>query len=118
MSLSMRSACPIMQRIAGIKALDTLIKMVTLFGVTVLFISMEIRTICFCSTKEPGKGGEAMSTLFDLATVDPKKPADTCRSCVHRQRWQCGGSIIQYCAARKSNRTDNGLLKIKVTDPA
>lgn len=56
--------------------------------------------------------------LFDIPPTEPGKPAITCRSCVHRQRWQCGGSIIQYCAARKSNRTDNGLLKIKVTDAA
>jgi hypothetical protein len=37
----------------------------------------------------------------------------TCRTCEHRQRWQCGGSVIQYCGIRKSNRTENGLLKIK-----
>jgi len=43
---------------------------------------------------------------------------DTCRHCEHRQRHQCGGSIIQYCGVRKSNRTENGLLKIKVTDDA
>lgn len=42
----------------------------------------------------------------------------TCRSCIHRERWQCGGSIIQYCGMRKSNKTQNGLLKIKVSDPA
>ena len=41
-----------------------------------------------------------------------------CRYCLYRQRWQCGGSIIQYCVKRKSNRTFNGLLKIKVTNPA
>lgn len=46
------------------------------------------------------------------------KPANTCRNCANRQRHQCGGSIIQYCGVRKSNRTYNGLLKIKVTDPA
>lgn len=37
----------------------------------------------------------------------------TCNTCLHRQRWQCGGRIIQYCGVRKSNRTDNGQLKIK-----
>lgn len=42
----------------------------------------------------------------------------TCRSCDNRQRWQCGGRVIQYCGVRKSNRTENGLAKIKVTDPA
>lgn len=48
----------------------------------------------------------------------PIKPANTCRNCENRQRHQCGGSVIQYCGVRKSNRTFNGLLKIKVTDPA
>jgi len=42
----------------------------------------------------------------------------TCRSCEHRERHQCGGSVIQYCGVRKSNRTQNGQLKIKVTMPA
>ena len=37
----------------------------------------------------------------------------TCNTCEHRQRHQCGASIIQYCGVRKSNRTENGLLKIK-----
>jgi len=59
-----------------------------------------------------------MDTLFDIPPTQPSKPANTCQSCTHRQRWQCGGSIIQYCGVRKSNRTNNGLLKIKVTDPA
>lgn len=38
---------------------------------------------------------------------------NTCRSCVHRQRWECGSKIIQYCRAIKSRRTFNGLKKIK-----
>ena len=50
--------------------------------------------------------------------VEPKKPTAFCRTCAHRQRWQCGGSWIQYCGARKSKRTYNGLLKIKVTNPS
>lgn len=53
--------------------------------------------------------------LFDIPSVEK---GETCRHCEHRQRWQCGGKVIQYCGARKSNRTENGLLKIKVTDPA
>jgi hypothetical protein len=56
--------------------------------------------------------------LFNIELPDPDKSKKTCRSCEHRQRWQCGGSVIQYCAVRKSKRTDNGLLKIKVTDAA
>jgi hypothetical protein len=37
----------------------------------------------------------------------------TCNTCEHRQRWECGGRIIQYCGNRHSNRTENKLLKIK-----
>lgn len=53
--------------------------------------------------------------LFNEAIKDvEKKPVEnTCKDCVHRERWQCGGSIFQYCSVRTSNRTDNGLLKIK-----
>lgn len=44
----------------------------------------------------------------------------TCRQCKHRQRWECegGGRIIQYCGVRRSTRTFNNLLKIKVTNKA
>lgn len=55
--------------------------------------------------------------LFEVEPEDIK-PTAFCRTCEHRQRWQCGGKIIQYCGVRKSNRTDNGLLKIKVTMPS
>jgi len=50
-------------------------------------------------------------TLFDNAEL--QENYDTCRSCQHRQRWKCNSKIIQYCGVRESNRTDNGLLKIK-----
>ena len=43
---------------------------------------------------------------------------DTCRTCAHRQRWECGGRVIQYCRVRRNGRTFNGLLKIKVTTQA
>lgn len=47
------------------------------------------------------------------------KPSElTCNSCENRQRWQCGGRVIQYCSVRKSPRTQNGLLKIKCKDLA
>ena len=39
-------------------------------------------------------------------------------TCEYRQRWQCGGSVIQYCSVRKSKRTENGLLKIKCKNQA
>lgn len=56
-----------------------------------------------------------MNLLFE---IEPKIPDKLCRSCEHRERHQCGGSIIQYCAIIKSNRTDNGKLKIKCKTPA
>lgn len=55
-------------------------------------------------------------TLFEAPPVSYN--GRTCKTCEHRQRWQCGGTIIQYCGARKSNRTENGLLKIKAKDAA
>jgi hypothetical protein len=42
----------------------------------------------------------------------------TCLTCEFRERWQCGGKVIQYCGLRKSKRTENGKLKIKVTTPS
>ncbi len=56
-----------------------------------------------------------MKTLFE---IQPKFPNKTCRDCINRERHQKGGSIIQYCSVRKSNRTENGLLKIKAKDQA
>jgi|GEM_PF-2322899 len=70
------------------------------------------------------------TTLFDIrefegspAPLTPKHQwieanGYTCRQCRHRQRWECEGSIIQYCGVRRSNRTENGLLHIKVTNKA
>lgn len=45
-------------------------------------------------------------------------PGKTCRSCKHRERWECGNSVFQYCGVRVSGRTSNGKLKIKCKDPA
>lgn len=47
-----------------------------------------------------------------------KTETKTCRNCEHRQRWECNSKVFQYCAIRKSNRTNNGLLKIKCKDLA
>ena len=63
-----------------------------------------------------------MTRLFDeyfneLPNAKPK-PTKTCRTCKHRQRWECGGRIVQYCSVRNSKRTQNHLLKIKVTNKA
>jgi len=56
--------------------------------------------------------------LFEIPELEKGKDFKTCNSCEHRQRHQCGGSIIQYCGVRKSNRTYNGQLKIKCKDKA
>lgn len=42
----------------------------------------------------------------------------TCRTCLHRERWECGSKIIQYCRKLKSTRTFNGLKKIKCNQEA
>lgn len=56
-----------------------------------------------------------MEKLFE---VEPKHPDKFCRTCEHRERHQCGSMVIQYCGIVKSNRTDNGKLKIKCKTPA
>lgn len=54
--------------------------------------------------------------LFDEYPKEYK--GEHCRTCEHRQRWNFNGKIFQYCGIRKSNRTSNGLLKIKCKDMA
>lgn len=58
--------------------------------------------------------------LFNHFGVENKecKEIRTCNTCEHRQRWQCISKIIQYCAVRFSNRTDNKLFKIKCKNKA
>lgn len=61
--------------------------------------------------------------LFELEPIPLKNIGlveKTCRTCANSQPWECGGSgrVIQYCGVRKSKRTVNGLLRIKVTNPA
>ena len=48
--------------------------------------------------------------LFEL---DKETNYKTCNTCDFRERHQCGSKVIQYCGFVKSNRTDNGKLKIK-----
>ena len=57
-----------------------------------------------------------MKTLFDIEEIKPT--GNTCRHCIHAQGWECGSKVIYYCEIRKSNRTDNGLLKIKLKNIA
>jgi hypothetical protein len=47
--------------------------------------------------------------LFSVEPISTK----TCLTCEYRQRWACNSKVFQYCGVRKSNRTDNKLLKIK-----
>jgi hypothetical protein len=70
-------------------------------------------SICQTIAKPP-VGSSAVGLLFDVQPI----VTETCLNCEHRERHQCGGSIIQYCGVRKSNRTYNGQLKIKCKTPA
>ena len=57
--------------------------------------------------------------MLELFTIETKKPSGlTCNSCEHIQRWESNSKVFQYCGIRKSNRTGNGLLKIKCKDAA
>jgi len=58
--------------------------------------------------------------MEELFEIDPIKIEinKTCGDCEHRQRWECNSKVFQYCGVRKSNRTNNGLLKIKCKDDA
>jgi hypothetical protein len=47
------------------------------------------------------------------ASLPPPPRKEKCGECAHIQRWRCGNSFFHYCGARHSNRTDNGLLKVK-----
>jgi hypothetical protein len=61
-------------------------------------------------------GNEQMLMFEDSAKLLPSPLLTsglTCNSCEHRQRWECNSKVFQYCGVRKSNMTDNGLLKIK-----
>lgn len=58
-----------------------------------------------------------MEKLFEVEETIPVIK-NTCKDCKHRQRWECNSKVFQYCGIRKSNRTDNGLLKIKCKDVA
>jgi len=42
----------------------------------------------------------------------------TCNKCMHNEGWQCNSKVFHYCKARRSNRTSNGLLKIRCKDKA
>jgi len=54
----------------------------------------------------------------ELFEVEKQEIKNTCKDCEHRQRWECNSKVFQYCGVRKSNLTNNGLLKIKCKDKA
>jgi len=58
-----------------------------------------------------------MEKLFEIEEQKPEF-IKTCNDCEHRERHQCNSKVFQYCGVRKSNRTNNGLLKIKCKDAA
>lgn len=56
---------------------------------------------------------------MELFDIEPIKETDkTCRTCVHRQRWECNSKVFQYCGIWRDNRTFNKLKKIKCKDKA
>lgn len=66
---------------------------------------------------------EFMAFVNDIMkkAIDLEPPPGTnfkCRNCEHIQAWRCNSKVFQYCGIRKSNRTSNGLLKVKCKNPA
>lgn len=59
-----------------------------------------------------------MNRLFEVPETPPPKSEYKCRHCEHAERHECGTRNIWYCGIRKSNRTSNGLLKIKAGNSA
>lgn len=57
-----------------------------------------------------------MAELFP--EFDKKTRVNTCRDCGHREVWTYTNMIISYCNARPSNRTANGMEKVRAKDPA
>jgi hypothetical protein len=57
-----------------------------------------------------------MSDLLFGALPEQRKPVSNkkCGGCTHIEKWEYGsGRCVFYCGITKSNRTGNGLLKIK-----
>lgn len=48
-----------------------------------------------------------MNNLFgNTYTVQPQESTlETCRTCIHRQRWECGSKVISYCRVRRVRET-------------
>lgn len=59
-----------------------------------------------------------MDDQFKLFDLPKPLKMNTCRKCINNQSWKCNSKVFHYCGVRKSNRTENGLLKIKCKDIA
>lgn len=90
-------------------------------------VTGEIGGIIYCCPNYTGKFEEKPAEpvqQLDLFNgegyVEPKKPTTFCRTCKHRRRETADWSneVFQYCEVRGSNRTKNGLLKIKAKNHA
>ena len=60
-----------------------------------------------------------MNALFDIEPKVNKLRKETCNTCKYLT-WvdYCSGKRFFYCKLRKSNRTENGLLKVKARQVA
>ena len=83
----------------------------------ILFEQKELYLMCRCGAKNFISVTHRFSTQIDEQSMnelfDIPKTTETCKTCKHRERWECGSMTIQYCNAIKSNRTFNKLKKIK-----
>jgi hypothetical protein len=61
-----------------------------------------------------------MDKLFDIPLKVSKPRAERCKNCEHITCIEYNYPVKRffYCKLRKSNRTDNGLLKIKANQVA
>ena len=55
---------------------------------------------------------------WNEAQYEFKNQSEICRDCKACQAWECGSKVIHYCSQLRSNRTSNGLKKIKLKDTA
>ena len=61
-----------------------------------------------------------MNTLFDIEPTASEPRKERCKHCKHFTWLEYNSPVKKffYCKLRKSNRTDNGLLKIKANQVA
>lgn len=59
-----------------------------------------------------------MSKQITIEQIQAKIKGKTCKTCIHRERWQCNSKVIQYCGKIKSKKTQNGLKRITINFPA